>query len=219
MPGLGPGIRVMDLQIILMLFGAGIVGCMLAGLVVGASLITFPAFLAAGLPPVVANASNQAAVLPANVIAAEADRTMLPPFNRALAGLVPGAVAATVAGSALLLLTPSRAFEVLVPVLLAFATVLLAISDRISDWLKRRARGKSELKLSVTSLPMIVPISVYGGYFGAGFGVPLLGVLSIATSGEYRSANAAKNLISAISTAATVLYSPCSARSTGRRRW
>jgi uncharacterized membrane protein YfcA len=198
----------MDLQIILMLFGAGIVGGMLAGLVGGASLITFPAFLAAGLPPVIANASNQAAVLPANVIAAAADRTMLPPFNRALAGLVAGAVAATVAGSALLLLTPTRAFEVLVPVLLAFATVLLALSDRISGWLKRRARarGKGELKLSVTSLPMIVPISVYGGYFGAGFGVLLLGVLSIATSGEYRSANAAKNFISAISTAATVLY-------------
>jgi len=35
MPGLGPGIRVMDLQIILMLFGAGIVGGMLAGLVGG----------------------------------------------------------------------------------------------------------------------------------------------------------------------------------------
>ena len=81
-------------------------------------------------------------MLPANVIAAAADRTMLPPFNRALAGLVAGAVVATVAGSALLLLTPSRAFEVLVPVLLAFATVLLAVSGRISDWLKRRARPR-----------------------------------------------------------------------------
>src|SRR5262245_29544238 len=119
----------MDPQIILMLFGAGIIGGALAGLVGGASLITFPALLAAGLPPIIANASNQAAVLPANVMAAAADRTLLPPFNRALLGLMVGAVVATLVGSALLLLTPERAFEVLVPVLLGFATVLLAVSD------------------------------------------------------------------------------------------
>ena len=43
--------------------------------------------------------------------------------------------------------------------------------------------------MSVTSIPMLLPISVYGGYFGAGVGVLLLGVLSVATGGDYRSAN------------------------------
>ena len=54
---------------------------------------------------------------------------------------------------------------------------------------------------------MIVPISVYGGYFGAGFGVLLLGVLSIATGGEYRSANVAKNFVSSLNgLAAAVVF-------------
>ena len=52
--------------IILLLFGAGIVGGMLAGLVGGASLVTFPALLAIGLPPVTATASNLVAVSAGN---------------------------------------------------------------------------------------------------------------------------------------------------------
>ena len=43
--------------------------------------------------------------------------------------------------------------------------------------------------MSVTSVPLVLPISVYGGYFGAGAGTLLLGVLMIATEGDYRRAN------------------------------
>ena len=34
----------------------------------------------------------------------------------------------------------------------------------------------------------MLPVSIYGGYFGAGVGVLLLGVLSVGTHGDYRSA-------------------------------
>jgi uncharacterized membrane protein YfcA len=50
----------------------------------------------------------------------------------------------------------------------------------------------------VTSLPMLLPVSVYGGYFGAGVGVLLVAVMQLATQGEYRPANAAKNLVAAL---------------------
>ena len=52
--------------------------------------------------------------------------------------------------------------------------------------------GSDKPRISVTSLPLLLPISVYGGYFGAGAGTLLLGVLTIATEGDYRSANVAK---------------------------
>ena len=191
-----------------MLLAAGVFGGALAGLVGGASLITFPVLLAAGLPPIIATASNQAAILPANIIAGFADRSLMPPFDRALIGLIVVAVLGTVAGSALLLLTPERTFEALVPVLLGFATLLFAFSSRVSAWLRSRARlrGRAESELSVTSLPILLPISIYGGYFGAGVGVMILAVLAVTTGGDYRTANAAKNLISGITTAATALY-------------
>ena len=67
---------------------------------------------------------------------------------------------------------------------------------------------------------MLLPVSVYGGYFGAGVGVLLLGVLSIATGGDYRSANVAKNLVSSLNSlvAAIVLHRQRRGES-GRRRW
>ena len=48
----------------LILFGAGLAGGIVTAVVGGASLITFPALLAAGLPAIVANASNAVALSP-----------------------------------------------------------------------------------------------------------------------------------------------------------
>jgi uncharacterized membrane protein YfcA len=80
--------------------------------------------------------------------------------------------------------------------------VLFAYAARITQWLRARAqaRGDAAPRMSVTSIPMLLPVSVYGGYFGAGVGVLLLGVLSIATGGDYRSANVAKNLVASLNT-------------------
>src|ERR1044071_9809173 len=45
---------------------------------------------------------------------------------------------------------------------------------------------------------ILLPLSFYGGYFGAGVGVLLLGVFALATGGDYRSANVTKNLVSGL---------------------
>ena len=44
---------------------------------------------------------------------------------------------------------------------------------------RARRRGQHEWKMSVTSVPLVLPISVYGGYFGAGAGTLLLGALML----------------------------------------
>jgi uncharacterized membrane protein YfcA len=48
---------------------------------------------------------------------------------------------------------------------------------------------------------MLLPVSFYNGYFGACSGVLMLGVMSVATGGDYRSANVAKNLITSLNCA------------------
>ena len=96
----------------------------------------------------------------------------------------------------MLLATSARFFEILVPILLGFATVLFAFSGRVSRWLSARAAQRGhEIKFNVTSLKALLPVSFYNGYFGGGSGVLTLGVLSLATEGDYRSANVAKNLV------------------------
>lgn len=189
----------MDLTSASLLCAAGIAGGTLATLAGGAGLVTFPSLLAVGLPPVVASASNLAALTPGSFLAAWIDRTQLPPPDRAFAGLVFASVAGAGLGAALLTVTSTRVFELLVPLLLGFATILFAFGDRISAVIRARslARHGREPQIKITSIPMLLPVSVYGGYFGAGVGVLLLAVLSLATAGEYRPANAVKNLVAA----------------------
>jgi hypothetical protein len=193
----------MDLPTILMLFTAGIAGGVLSGLIGGASLVTFPALLAAGLPPINAAVTNLFALVPANVATAFTERSKLPRADRALAGLIAISSLAAFVGAALLLVTPARTFEFLVPLLLGFATLLLAFSRQITDWMRARAlaRGRGEPHIGMANIPML-PVSVYGGYFGAGVGVLVLGILMVVTRGDYRSANAIKNIVVALNTVA-----------------
>lgn len=196
----------MDLTIASILFCAGIVGGVISALLGGASLVTFPALLATGLSPVVAATTNLAAIVPANLIAAWAERTQMPRANRAFGRMIFWSVVGAVIGAVLLMLTPGRIFEILIPALLGVATLLLAYSRRISDWLRARAlaRGKAEPTKCVIGMPVLLPVSIYGGYFGSGVGVILLGVLSVVTSGDYRAANVIKNFVTGINTAVAV---------------
>lgn len=184
-----------------MLFAAGIVGGTISGLVGGASLITFPALPAVGLTPVTAAASNLVAHLPSNFAAALADRAQLPARDRQFLWLIAASVAGAIIGATLLLLTPGRTFEILVPLLLGFATIVFAFAGRVGDWLRaRRPAEQSTPESKAASVPMLLSVSIYGGYFGAGAGVLALAVLSVATGGDYRAANVTKNIILGLNT-------------------
>ena len=98
------------------------------------------------------------------------------------AAVQPGALSAlssrrwpgAVLGAVLLLATPTRMFEQLIPLLLGFATVLFALCRPHHAAGCARARRRAAAangRSSVTSIPLVLPISVYGGYFGAGVGV------------------------------------------------
>jgi uncharacterized protein len=195
----------MDFAHIVLLVGAGIAGGVIAAIVGGAAIVTFPALLAAGLPPVMATAANTTALTPGLLLAAVYDRAQLPPLDRSFMAMVLASISGALIGAALLLLTPERIFGFLVPLLLAFATALFAFAGRISTWLAARTAGRERRWTS--SLGALLPVSIYGGYFGAGVGVLLLGVLSVGTGGDYRSANTTKNLVTGLNSAtAAVIF-------------
>ena len=187
--------RAMDGQAALLLFVAGLVGGVVTAIVGGASLITFPALLAAGLPAIVANASNTVAMTPGNLIAAVADLQVRPRWDRSFVGLVLVCVAGSVAGAALLLVTPEKAFTAIVPLLVGFATVLFAASSSIRRWITVRRAGRRGTRLT---LLLFAPVAVYGGYFGAGMSVMLLALLSVTRADDFRATNVLKNLLSGL---------------------
>ena len=191
----------MDLQTGLLLFGAGVAGGVVTAMVGGASLITFPALLAGGLPAVIANASNTVALTPGNLVAALADVERLPRWDRSLLAVSGVCAVGSVAGAALLLLTPEKAFTAVVPLLIGFATLLFALSGRIRAWIV--SRGSRAGGTGPTAL-LFAPVAVYGGYFGAGMSVMLLAILSVSRPGDFRAINVIKNLLSGLTSAVAV---------------
>ena len=190
----------MELWIILMLFGAGFLGGLANAIAGGATLITFPAMLASGLPPVIANASNALAVLPGALMAAWADRGKLPGWSRGFAMLLVSALLGGAFGGVLLMLTSDSLFSLLVPALIGFATLIFAFGKRIQGMVRGLADGSEKLRIG-----LIFPAAAYGGYFGAGLGVMLMAVLAITGHEELRQANAIKNVASTVANLTAVV--------------
>jgi uncharacterized membrane protein YfcA len=198
----------MDVMTTAFLAGTGIVAGIIAAMVGGAAVVIYPALIATGVPPQLAAVSNLASIMPATMLAALADRSQLPPFDRAFVGLIIASIVGAGIGAAFLVMTPERMFAQIVPLLLGFATLLFAFSERISRWLRARAAGRGHaIAFNFASLKVILPVSFYGGYFGAGVGILMLGVFSLATGGDYRAANVTKNFVSSLNGfAATLVF-------------
>lgn len=193
----------MDIDILAFLIGAGIAGGIVNALAGGATLLTFPAMLFAGLGPVVANASSTVALTPGYLMAAFADREARPPADRRLWTALAAALTGGGLGAVLLLVTPDEVFVILVPLLVAAGTLLYAFSDPIERLIDRRLEvGNATLRPVA-----LVPACIYGGYFGAGLGVMLLGALRTTGGEGLRGVTALKNLLSsAVRAVAVVIF-------------
>lgn len=169
----------------------------------GGTFFSFPALLAAGVPPVVANASNTVALWPASFSSAWAYRQEIRRHGRfaVLLGIV--SLLGGLGGGLLLLATSNEAFSVLIPWLLLLATTLFAFSAQISRTVSRvKARfgfgADREHPGSVGGAVFQLLVAVYGGFFGAGLGILTLAALAIQGIEDTQDLNALKNLASAI---------------------
>lgn len=192
-----------DVGAVLLLLATGVAGGALSALVGGASLVTFPVLIAAGLTPQSAVATNMVALTPGNILAWIYDRRQLPPLDRSLWTLVVVSLAGALLGAVLLLATPARMVAFLVPVLMGFATAVFAGSRSIERWIARRmadreAAGTADGGRWASTNAALFPVSVYGGYFGSGVGVLLIAVLSIGAGGDYRATNVLKNFVTSL---------------------
>jgi uncharacterized protein len=191
----------------LLCVGAGLIGGSINSVAGGGSLILYPALVAVGLPTVDANVTNSVALWPGyagNIVGLGALARDNAPAVKRLA--VPS-IAGAILGCLLLLITPARAFDLLVPFLVIAASMLLAYQPRLTAALSsERAQHPATLMVS------IVLAAVYGGYFGGGLGVILLAVLGLTMGSPIRIANAVKGglslLINTVSVAVFALFGP-----------
>ena len=188
----------MTLVQIILLFAAGLAGGTVNAIAGGATFFTFPAMLAVGLPPVVANASNTVALWPASLTAALAERKELWANRDMAKTFLVIAMVGGLVGALLLLVTSNEEFKVLVPFLLLLATVVFAGSGRLLKWLRRRAPAPAQPRLNHPAILATIGFcAVYGGYFAAGIRIMMMSGLTLAGIEQLHLANALKNLLAA----------------------
>jgi uncharacterized protein len=180
-------------------FAAGLSGTV-AGL---ASLFSYPALLAAGLPPLTANVTNTVALTATSVGAAAGSRTELTGQGATVRRFAAVVALGGAAGAALLLLTPPGTFEAVVPWLIAAASVVLLLQPRIRRAAQRRTTDPGREHLT-TAIGMFA-VSVYGGYFGAAAGVLMLALLLVGLPVSLLQGNALKNVLLGLANAAAAI--------------
>ncbi|MEV4897305.1 sulfite exporter TauE/SafE family protein [Nonomuraea sp. NPDC050547] len=170
------------------------------------SLITFPALVAVGVDPVVANVSNSIGLVPGSFTGAYGYRAELSGQRERLVKLGVASLIGSLAGGLLLLWLDPDVFQIVVPILIGLACVLVVIQPKLNGWLSAR-REHAHPDGGVVLWLGVLGAGVYGGYFGAAQGVLLIGLLgSFLTDGLQR-VNAAKNVLSLIvNGAAAVLF-------------
>src|ERR1700755_648009 len=119
--------------------GAGAVNA-LAG---GGTMISFPALLALGVPPIAANVTNAVALCPGYFGATLAQSANLAGQAERLRWCIPAAIVGGLLGGVLLLHTHERTFQALVPYMLLFASILLALQERVRAAVLRRLSSTS----------------------------------------------------------------------------
>lgn len=197
----------MDPQTAAFLYVAGVAGGIVSVLVSMASLVTYPALLAAGLGPVSANVTNTVSLVFTGIGATISGQRELHGQRELLAPLAVVSAVGGAAGAALLLLLPGRSFELVVPVLVALSSIALLAQPRLRDRPVFRPRG-----LRPGPVLAFFAVSVYLGYFGAAGGILSLVALGAIIARPFIEVNAAKNTLSmaanAVAAIGFILFGP-----------
>jgi len=172
----------------LLLLITGLIGGGINAIAGGGGIIMYPALLAVGLPPIIANTTSSLVVWPGSLSSAYGYRKEL-------------------IGSYVLIHTQAKTFEKLAPWLVLSAVVLLALQSRIHRWLTHQTKKQ---KFHWHTLPLVClltfPLAIYGGYFGVGFGLMMLAFLGFTSLKNIYQMNGVKNLCGALMAIVATIY-------------
>jgi uncharacterized membrane protein YfcA len=167
----------------------------------GGSFVTIPALVSVGVPSVAANASSTVALLPGTLASAWAWRRDFRSFEGVpLRTMVLISLGGGLAGALLLLATPQRAFDVLLPWLLLVATLVFAFGGQLGTVIRRWVPIGPGAVLGAQ-----VVLAVYAGYFGGGVGIMLLAVWSVLGGLDIKAMSALRTLLVSAANAVAVL--------------
>jgi len=189
-------------------FGAAFLAGAINSVAGGGTMISFPALVALGLPPVIANATNTVGIWPGSLGSIWGFRQELRRVNRRMFWLLLPALVGGLGGALLLRSTPPGVFEKMVPWLILFATLLFIVQAQVQQRLKSvEAARHAGTKWLAIALAVQLGVAIYGGYFGAGMSIMALAVLGLLGMTDIFEMSATTSLLAcAINGAAGVIF-------------
>ncbi len=178
------------------IMAAGLAAGAINAIVGSGSLITFPTLLAFGYPPLVANVSNTVGLVPGAISGAVGYRRELVGQRGRAIRLGGAAALGGLTGGVLLLALPASSFGRIVPWLILFACLLMALQPRLSRMMASRRHAGAEHPLTLVTGVFLT--GIYGGYFGAAQGVILIALLAIFLTDDLQRLNGLKNVLAAV---------------------
>jgi uncharacterized membrane protein YfcA len=164
----------------------------------GGTLLTFPALIGLGIPPLTANATSTVALWPGSAGSIWGYRRELDGARRWAIGFAVPSLLGGLVGALLLLATSEQTFADIVPWLVLGATALFMAQGTLRTWLQRRmpAAGQGDGTDRYPAPKLLAfqfLIGIYGGYFGAGAGILMLAALGLMGLTNIHRMNGLKN--------------------------
>lgn len=204
----------MEIYEIVLILLAGVGAGAVNAAVGSGTLITFPALVAFGVPPVTATMSNAVGLIPGGIASSFGYREEIRGQGRRLLKLLPASLIGSLVGAFLLLNLPDDTFESVVPVLIVLALLLVVFQPLVQRLLRekkttdvaeaeetpgptRTADGMSLLSPGRWVLVTVIVLltAIYGGYFAAAQGIILVGLLGLVLPDALQRINGAKNVL------------------------
>jgi hypothetical protein len=199
-----------DLLRALILASAGCLAGLMNSIAGGGTLVTFPTLIYIGLPSIAANATSTVALLPATIGGAIGYRRKIKQIVPWLKLFVPVSLLGGLLGGILLVQTPSKMFDSMVPFLILFATILFMAQSSFAQFFGSRA-AKSHQNIPSKrwiygSVLFQFAVAVYGGYFGAGIGILMLASLGVLGFEDIHEMNTLKVILGFLINIVAALY-------------
>jgi uncharacterized membrane protein YfcA len=190
----------MSLIEILGLVLAAVAGGAINAVAGGGTLVTFPALLFFGTPPIVANASSTLALVIGTSGGIYGYRRHLGPVRPWLWRFVPVSMIGGLIGAVLLTWTGNKTFSRLVPFLILFATVLFLSQGAFRRFASLNGAAAPDRRHQAVwgAILFQLAVAIYGGYFGAGIGILMLASLGFIGLSDIHEMNTLKTILASL---------------------
>ena len=197
------------MSIDILLFIAGLAGGAINAIAGGGGILMYPALLASGIPALTANATASLVVWPGALSSAYGYRKSVRQIPRYYFWMLVPSIIGCIIGAFVLIHTSSTTFERMSPWLVVFAVLLLAFQPFIRSKIEKRSHHslkRHPLRVVFVIGLLTLPLSVYAGFFGVGYGIIMLAFLGFTNLKTIHQMNALKNLIGSVMAIIATVY-------------